>query len=518
MGSTIQFVTPLPPQPSGIAQYSRDLLEAAPDTWPLQVFAESGSEAGHSGGFPVLPWRAFDADLPTILQIGNSAHHRGAFAAGRKARAIAVLHDVVLHHALLVEFIRRNDSRGYARLMQRRYGEAGGDLARAALRGHVPGDLLAWPLSEPYVERSRAVIVHNAFAEAQVLERNAGANVFRVAMGIPLPRLVEQGAARDALRLPRDAYLIASVTHINPYKRMGVVLRAMRRLAARLPELVFVVAGSVSPDIDLERQISLLGLGSRVRLLGYVDDATARLVARAADVCINLRYPVTGETSASLLRLLGAGRPVVVSGGPASDALPIDVGLRVAPDRFEEEMLVELVFALAEDDDFRAAAGTAGRVFIEQEHTMQIAVEGYRKVIDEVYGLTLGRSDRTATEERIPTDEWIDNQRRPTVPLAASDAIGWRASVTDAVGDLKLGEHGPTLHRIAQGIVGLGIDRDNLMTDTAEALLDEEFVALLACPACKGTFRQAPGTLVCTDCGQEYPVVEGIPELLVTEA
>lgn len=518
MRSAIQLVTPLPPQPSGIAQYSRDLLEAAPDTWPLRVFAESGSDAGQSGGFPVRPWRAFDADLPTILQLGNSAHHRGAFAVGRKTHAIAVLHDVILHHALLVEFIRRNDGRGYVRLMQRRYGDAGGELARAALRGHVPGDLLAWPLSEPYVERSRAVIVHNAFAEAQVLERNAGANVFRVAMGIPLPRLIEQGDARDVLRLPRDAFIIASVTHINPYKRMGVVLRAIRRLAARLPELVFVVAGSVSPDIDLERQNSLLGLGSRVRLLGYVDDATARLVARAADVCINLRHPVTGETSASLLRLLGAGRPVVVSGGPASADLPIDVGLRVAPDRFEEEMLVELLFALAVDDDFRAAAGTAGRAFIEQEHTMQVAIQGYRKVIDEVYGLTLDRSDRTATEERIPTDEWLNKQRRPTVPLVASDAIGWRASVTDAVGDLRLGDHEPTLHRIAQGIVGLGIDGDNMETDAAEALLDEEFVALLACPVCKGTLRQEPGTLACVECGREYPVVDGIPNLLAIES
>jgi uncharacterized protein YbaR (Trm112 family) len=46
------------------------------------------------------------------------------------------------------------------------------------------------------------------------------------------------------------------------------------------------------------------------------------------------------------------------------------------------------------------------------------------------------------------------------------------------------------------------------------AALDEEFLALLACPACRGALRQqAPDALVCEECARRYVVKDGIPDL-----
>lgn len=51
--------------------------------------------------------------------------------------------------------------------------------------------------------------------------------------------------------------------------------------------------------------------------------------------------------------------------------------------------------------------------------------------------------------------------------------------------------------------------------------LDPELLAILRCPACRGTFAEpgeAPEELACTGCGAVYPVRNGVPVLLVDEA
>lgn len=51
-------------------------------------------------------------------------------------------------------------------------------------------------------------------------------------------------------------------------------------------------------------------------------------------------------------------------------------------------------------------------------------------------------------------------------------------------------------------------------------MIGTSFLELLACPACddRPPLRQEGDRLVCTKCGRRYPVVDGIPHLLVEEA
>lgn len=50
--------------------------------------------------------------------------------------------------------------------------------------------------------------------------------------------------------------------------------------------------------------------------------------------------------------------------------------------------------------------------------------------------------------------------------------------------------------------------------------LSEELLAVLACPACdeRPKLRLEGDRLVCPICGRAYPIVDGIPHLLVEEA
>ena len=45
-----------------------------------------------------------------------------------------------------------------------------------------------------------------------------------------------------------------------------------------------------------------------------------------------------------------------------------------------------------------------------------------------------------------------------------------------------------------------------------------EVLELIVCPACQGRLTLAEGTVDCEVCGRRYPVVDGIPVLLVDRA
>jgi uncharacterized protein YbaR (Trm112 family) len=44
---------------------------------------------------------------------------------------------------------------------------------------------------------------------------------------------------------------------------------------------------------------------------------------------------------------------------------------------------------------------------------------------------------------------------------------------------------------------------------------NSEVVAQLACPACFGDLRLEDSRLVCGECGRAYPIIDGIPVLIV---
>jgi uncharacterized protein len=51
-------------------------------------------------------------------------------------------------------------------------------------------------------------------------------------------------------------------------------------------------------------------------------------------------------------------------------------------------------------------------------------------------------------------------------------------------------------------------------------VLDEQLLALLVCPSCRGRLELAAdgSVLACSGCGRRYPVRDGTPVLLVEEA
>lgn len=49
------------------------------------------------------------------------------------------------------------------------------------------------------------------------------------------------------------------------------------------------------------------------------------------------------------------------------------------------------------------------------------------------------------------------------------------------------------------------------------AVIDPELLALLVCPVDHAELKLTDSTLVCTKCARVYPIVDGIPNMVVDE-
>ncbi len=120
-----------------------------------------------------------------------------------------------------------------------------------------------------------------------------------------------------------------------------------------------------------------------MRATGYVDWNTFNDYCHLIDVGIDLRYPTMGESSASVCRMLGAGKPCVVSDLGWFAELPDDcvVKLDVAAG---EQGLVQCLSDLIADQSLRRKMGENARRYIREQHGIESAAAQYVKFLGEV--------------------------------------------------------------------------------------------------------------------------------------
>jgi glycosyltransferase involved in cell wall biosynthesis len=411
----VAWFSPLQPVESGISLYSEDLLPILSQVMRIDVVVDgyepdSLPRSENIGVVHYRRFRASDYDL-VVYQVGNSPPHLYMLPEIERTPGLLALHDTVLNHLYIQKAARDGTLLAYREAMIRRYGDSAGPAADRVLKGQAPDDLFRFPMSESVVEASRATIVHSGYARGDVLSRSPGAMVWRVPHGLRMPEYVSKEDARRALGWPTDQFTIASISHINPHKRIDAVLRALKQLRRTVPARL-VLAGSVSPNFPLQRMINHLALDQVVDTPGYVSDKTARLIAAAADVIVNLRYPTAGETSGSLLHSMAAGRPVLVSATGSFTEVPDDAAVPIPVDALEESMLVATFERLARDDRLRRALGESARHFVETEHSPRRWADGYVEVISTLTGMQLESPQANVSEESVLAELDVQSERR----------------------------------------------------------------------------------------------------------
>ena len=389
--------TPLPPSPTGIADYSQMLLQGLGSRqpgWDIEAYTESEAAA--------VDWSP--STLP-VYQMGNSPHHDFIYRFVFRQPGVLVLHDLVLHHSRLASYLaspevtdyrkdlgnKQKRARALARLeeyaaeVEAAYPRQGPSVAEVAIRTGGGRLLYAYPLYELLVRASKMTLVHSLAARRQVLEACPESKVRRVRMGIELPDPVPREEARRRLGLG-PGLILSSFGLVTPEKRIAMALRCVKRLLDEgFDAYYFLVGGSV-PHFDALEQARSMDIAHRVKLTGRVSEEDFWLYAFASDICLNLRFPSAGETSATLLRLMAAGRAVMITDQTHYLDFPDRVVSRVSLEGDEDGLFCDVKELLLHPERRKRIEERARR-FIADQHSLDAMVKDYIGALEEARGL-----------------------------------------------------------------------------------------------------------------------------------
>ncbi len=185
----------------------------------------------------------------------------------------------------------------------------------------------------------------------------------------------DRHAARQALDLPRDQFVIGWVGRLIPVKGADVFLAAL----AKLPDGPWTASilgdGSPAERGRLERMSAALGLERRVRFHGQIDDASGLFPAFDAFVLSSR----SEGTPMALLEAIAAGVPVVATAvGGVPDVIGPAEALLVPPE--EPTALAQALGAIQDDPEGAAQRATAARARLDREFGLERWLARYEEV------------------------------------------------------------------------------------------------------------------------------------------
>jgi glycosyltransferase involved in cell wall biosynthesis len=403
----VAWVSPLPPAVTGVADYSADVLHALGDRFEVELIVDRdqpSTDANLMGRWPLIladetanrhDARRYDV---FVFQVGNGRYHTYMLPLMRRFGGMIVLHDYYLG-GLVLPAVRAGiwpasladevESDGQT--------QAGRDL-RAY---HISEEeaLMYAPLNRRILQSAAVIGVHSEWAFQRV-RNQVNVPVIRLWQGMAKPQLKERTVERVHLGLDQEAFVIVTLGMASSVKRIDSLLRAVACLpeAIRQRALVAVVGpGDTEYLSELRNLATRLGLTGALRITGRVPLEQLSQYARAADVCVQLRYPTRGESSAALLRAMAAGAACVITDHGSIAEAPNDAALRISLGETEVAELALTLQRLYEDAGLRHRVGAAGVRYVEQYHPMESLVEQYANAIESL-----------AAHRRIGHQLWLD--------------------------------------------------------------------------------------------------------------
>jgi glycosyltransferase involved in cell wall biosynthesis len=398
----LAFVSPLPPERSGIANYSADLLPELARHYDIELVLAQ-DDVALPASFDALPRRSLDwfeqhghAFERIVYQFGNSHFHTHMFALLERHPGVVVLHDFFLGGAVSSGEDTHPLPNHYCRTL---YGAHG---YRALIEEKAVGRAAScdtYPCNKAVLERATGVIVHSTHALALAREWYGPALSahWRV---LPLlrtePGEVDRQAARRALGFGPDDFVLCSFGLLAPTKcNERTVAAWIDSTLGRDPHCHLVFVGDAGPGRFRVALRERIAAHPRIRITGYASDEQYRAWLAAADAAVQLRTGSRGETSAGVLDCLSFALPTVVNAHGSAAEVPQAACLRL-DDAFGDADLRAAFERLHADRGLRERLGAAARAHMRQAHAPAHVGQLYRDAIE-----SFERGGAGAAEQRL---------------------------------------------------------------------------------------------------------------------
>lgn len=391
---TLAYVSPLPPEKSGISDYSAMLLPALARHYRIDVVVAQETVSDpwvrDHCAIRTVQWLLEHADQydRILYHLGNSVFHAHMFDLLKTVPGVIVLHDFFLSGAIV-----HMDVHGLAPGFwgQELYRSHGYPALLARYTAMDPLDVIwKYPCSLGVIQDSLGVIAHSTYslrlAESWYGGEMADWNV------IPLSRVPNEGddkqAARESLNIGMGDFLVCSFGYLGQPKlnhRLVSAWLKSKLATERNCHLVFVGHNEINDyGRAIMRAIKDSVANDRIHVTGWVDISDYRKYLSAADVGVQLRTLSRGETSAAVLDCMNHGLATIVNANGSMADLDDDAVWKL-PDEFEDSALVEALETLWLDKSRRVGMGTHAKQLIVRNHSPAICAEQYANAIERLY-------------------------------------------------------------------------------------------------------------------------------------
>jgi glycosyltransferase involved in cell wall biosynthesis len=384
------YVSPLPPERTGIADYSFDLLPKLSKFYKIYVITDQQFfEPRIQKDFEVKSTAWFKENFQeldrVVYQMGNSPFHAHMLGLIRDFPGIVVLHDFYLsglfdwveNFAMIENFWSDElyESHGYKAIRDK--------FNNVDVK-------LNYPVSYKIFAESLGVIVHSRFSknlkELWFPQVDGKIDVIPHlrAPGVSL----DEKTARLELELEEDDFLICSFGHLAPTKLNMDLLRCWSRSSLgkkRNCKLIFVGENEGGKyGEELLNFIQSNNLTDRVKITGFASKEMYQKYLIVSNVAVQLRTDSRGETSGAVLDCLNYSLPVIVNANGSMAEIDLSAVVMLQ-DKFQDTDLIDALEELWQSEEKRIQLSYNSQALIQSRHLPELCAMKYFDSIEKMY-------------------------------------------------------------------------------------------------------------------------------------
>jgi glycosyltransferase involved in cell wall biosynthesis len=386
----LAFVSPLPPERTGIADYSAELLPALAEYYDIDVVVvqDKVDAACKQQGFEFRSpqWLLDNAHAVdrVLYQVGNSPYHDHMLAMMKEVPGTVVLHDFFMSGLMCWReqyTVANHDwikalyaSHGYKAVAERYV-----DPEKAKCK---------YPVNLHVLQNAQGLIVHSDYSRKLAQHWYNGYDPVSWQV-IPLLRApappTDKVLARSKLGLAKDDFVVCSFGFLDHSKLNHLLLDAWfsGELAKdKRCKLIFVGENHGGDFGDqLRNTIRHSGHANNIIITGYATMEDFRHYLQAADIAVQLRTASRGETSAAVLDCMNYGLPLIVNANGSMAELDAEA-VWLLPDEFEIQALSQALDTLWKDAQLRTALSCRAKEVILNKHAPSACAKSYFEAIE----------------------------------------------------------------------------------------------------------------------------------------
>jgi len=391
----LAFVSPFPPERTGIADYSRDLIPELARYYDIDVIVEqkiiSDPWIVRNCGIHGADWLMENADRydRVVYQVGNSSLHMHMFNLIEHIPGVIVLHDFSL-----TDVLAYMDNTGFAKgifgeAMYRSHGyPAILDYVDRKEYGNQTKD---YPCNFPVVQSAVGVLVHSDYALA-LGKKWYGEAITENWETIPLVKKIKNKykyqEARSSLGLEAECFLVCSFGMLGETKLNHRLLNAWlnsRLFGEKNCLLIFVGESADRIYYDaLVQAIQNSNAQERIKITGWVSSELYDTYLSAANATVQLRSHSRGETSATVYDSMCHEIPTIINAHGSMAEIPNDLVFKIS-DNFSDSELTLQLESVWRNREASARTGEKGSEYVSRALSPSICSMRYYESLEKFY-------------------------------------------------------------------------------------------------------------------------------------